>query len=565
MGGSMNEERPNSIPPLIWRLMEARGLHDSLKREKLLKSSLQDMRDPMSLRGVDIACERFLEAFKKQEKICVYGDFDLDGTSGLALTVDALNRMGYENVQYYQPKRLSEGYGLHTHAVEKFHEEGVDLIFTVDLGVTAIEPVDRANELGIDVIISDHHLAKEELPKALCIINPNVKGCESGLGHLCGAGVAFYIMLALKNHLKAQGLLKNDFSAKVLLDLFIIGTLTDMVPLVDENRTLTKHGLKELQETQRPGLRKLLDVLGYAGKELSGQDVAIGIAPKLNALSRLEMGLMPLDVIMAKTDEEASELIDQVLHLNSLRKKLQQEAEQDAEKKFLESGNKKFAFVWSETYHKGVVGLVATKLSQNYGVPSFVGSCDVDGKLVGSARAPKGVDMSLPEAMGHAEDVLMGFGGHAQAAGFHLLKENAEAFEEKLSEYFENFDMSKGIEAAAEAEFECEAQFPEIDSNFMKWLEVLGPFGQEFPVPVFLFKNVQILQKKELRGGHLKWKLMDPSKKAYTFDSLLFSPSQDLHKWQEGDFLSLTAEAQWNYFAGRKSIQLLVQKVLPGE
>lgn len=558
-------ERPSSIPPLVWRIMEARGLHESDARDKILKSSLKDMRDPFSMKGVTEACSRFIEAFKNNEKICVYGDFDLDGSSGLSLSVEALRSLGFQKVEHYQPKRLSEGYGLHTHAIEKFHEDGVGLVFTVDVGITAIEAVDRANELGLDVIISDHHLPKETLPAALSIINPNTQECDSGLGHLCGAGVAYYIMLALRKKMREEALIEEGFNPKDLLDYFIIGTLTDMVPLVDENRTLTKHGLKQLQNTKRPGLRKLLDSLGYTGKELSGQDVAIGIAPKLNALSRLEMGIMPVDVMLANTEAEAEALIEQVLHLNNLRKKLQQEAESDAETRHLDSGHKKFAFVWSETYHKGVVGLVATKLCQNYGVPAFVASCDVDGKLVGSARAPEGLNFSLPEAMGACEEYLMGFGGHAQAAGFHLMKDQVDHFEKALEKYFEDKDLSASIEASKALDFECEAEFKEVDQNFMKWLDVLGPFGQDFPVPTFLFKNVQILQRKELRGGHLKWKLMDPERKAFTFDSLLFSPSKDLYQFKEGDFLSLTAQAQWNYFAGRKSIQLLVQSVVPAE
>jgi single-stranded-DNA-specific exonuclease len=560
------EARPNGIPPVVWKLLESRGLHQAEEREKLLKSSLADMRDPSCLSGVDLACERFAKALQEQETVCVYGDFDLDGSSGLALSVDALKRMGFKKVKHYQPKRLSEGYGVHVAAIEKlFHEEGVSLLFTVDVGITAIEAVDKANELGMDVIISDHHLAKEELPKALTIINPNIDECNSGLGHLCGAGVAFYVMLALRRHLKEQGLLDNDFNPKDLLDLFIIGTLTDMVPLQEENRTLTKHGLKELENTKRPGLKILLKELGYEGKELSGQDVAIGIAPKLNALSRLEMGIMPVDVLMAETEDAAKELVSQVLHLNSLRKKLQEEAEKDADKKYNENKTENFAFVWSESYHKGVVGLVATKLSQNYGVPAFVACCDVDGKLTGSGRVPDGADISLPEALDYCSEYLEGFGGHAQAAGFHLLKENVEAFSKKLAEYFEPMDMTKVKAQAKAVDFDIEAGFSEVDTQFMKWMDVLGPFGQEFPVPVLMFKNVQILNARELRGGHLKWKLLDPNKKAYSFDALLFSPSQDLKQWKEGDFVSVAAQVQWNYFAGRKSIQLLVQSVIPGE
>lgn len=556
-------QRPEGIPPLVWRWMEARGLHCPLERDKILKSSLRDMRDPSSLRDLDKAVERLLTAFRNQEKICVYGDFDLDGSSGLALSVDALEKMGFEKVVFYQPKRLSEGYGLHNHAIEKFKQDGVGLILTVDVGITAIEEVEFANSLGIDVIITDHHLPRENLPPAVAVVNPNAGSCESGLGHLCGAGVAYYLMLGLRRAMKEAGLGK-DFNPKDLLDLFIIGTLTDMVPVIEENRTLCKHGLIEFENTSRPGLRSLLKALGYEGKSLSAQDLAIGIAPKLNALSRLEMGLMPVDVLMSKTEEDAESNIKQVLHLNSLRKTLQQEAEEDAAEQFETMDDKSFAFVWSSNYHKGVVGLAATKLAQNYGVCAFVGTCDLDGKITGSARVPDDVNISLPEALEACSEFLLSYGGHAQAAGFSLKKENEQKFREALGDYIRSRlkgDSKDEIEMSLNDNYDCEAKLSEVNPGLMKWLEALGPFGQNYPVPVFKFSNVQVRDKKELRGGHIKLRVSDPADPSSTFDALMFSPSRRQKQVDLNMQVDLFAEVQWNYFAGRKSIQYLVREV----
>lgn len=552
------------VPELIWKLLKVRGLGDEEKYQSHFQASLSEMRSPFLLNGMEKAVNRIIEAYKNKEKICIYADFDLDGSSGLALLLDALQRLGFEDVVYYQPKRLSEGYGVHCHAIDKLHEQSVSLIVTVDVGITAIEAVDHANSLGLDVIITDHHLPKEVLPNALTVVNPNTEECDSDLGHLCGAGVAFYLSLAIRNKMKDLGILQSDFNPKDLLDYFVIGTLTDMVPLKNENRSLVKHGLIQLKNTKRAGLKKLISKLGYEGRELSGQDVAIGIAPKLNALSRMEMGLLPIDIFLAEDELEAEGLIQQVLNLNSLRRTLQQEAEEDAEKKFLEKEQRNFAFVWSETYHKGVIGLVATRLTQNYGIPSFVGSVK-DGKISGSCRAPDGYSIGLPDIMEAMKEYFLGFGGHAQAAGFQLKEENVDALYLAMTEFFSQpvaeKESSESISNSQELVYDVGAQLSELDKNFMKWLDKLGPFGQEFPVPNFLIENLDLVQIKELRGGHLKLNLRERSQKN-GMDALFFSPPSHISSMlREGISVSVIAELQWNYFAGRKSLQLLVRDI----
>lgn len=562
--------RPRNMPHLVWRWMEARGLHCPLKRESLLRNSLKDLRDPILLRDCAKAVDRLCAAFSRQERICVYGDFDLDGSSGLALSVDALKRLGYKHIQHYQPKRLSEGYGLHAQALERLKAEGVDLVLTVDVGITAVEAVARAKEIGLDVIVTDHHLPKDKLPEAVAVVNPNAGDCQSGLQHLCGAGVAYYLMLALKRELNHRfpGQV-GQFNARELLDLLVIGTLTDMVPLKEENRILSKHGLVEFQRSQRPGLRALLRSLGYEGKALSAQDLAIGIAPKLNALSRLEMGIMPVDVLLAESEVQAEALMQQVLHLNSLRKNLQQEAEEDADRRFQESSQQNFAWLWSSNYHKGVIGLVATRLSQNYGVCAFVGSCNIDGKISGSARVPEGQDFSLPEILDFCGEHLLSFGGHAQAAGFTLHEDKAIEFERSLQQYFRLKQQSSGRTAttagSSSIAFDCEARLSELSPVVMDWLEAMGPFGQEFAVPVFLFRSVWVREKKELRGGHIKLRVQDKDDPSQSYDALLFSPNRRQKQLLAGERIHMYAELQWNYFAGRKSLQCLVRDLLPEE
>ena len=226
---------------------------ESTAIDSLFSAKLKDLKNPFSLHDMDKAVARLCEAFEKNEKICVYADFDLDGTSGLALLVRGFEMLGFKNVEGYQPLRLQEGYGVHAHAIEKLQASGVDLVVTVDVGITAFEALERAAELGLDVIVTDHHQPKDQMPKALAVVNPNKGFCDSGLGYLSGVGVGFYLFLALKMEFQKRGWLIGEVDSKELLDCFVIGTLTDMVPLIHENRALVKHGLKAQEVTKRPG------------------------------------------------------------------------------------------------------------------------------------------------------------------------------------------------------------------------------------------------------------------------------------------------------------------------
>ncbi|MFK8139452.1 MAG: single-stranded-DNA-specific exonuclease RecJ [Bdellovibrionales bacterium] len=560
---TIDTNRPGNIPPIVWRLMQKRQIDSDEIRNKILSASLKELRSPFLLDDMDKAVDRIHQAYLKQERICIYGDFDLDGTSATALLLDAFERLGFKYLEYYQPKRISEGYGFHNHAVDTLKEKGVSLIITVDVGITAVETVEYAKKSGVDVIITDHHLPKDKLPEAVAVVNPNKGVCTSGLGHLCGAGVAYYLALAVRKYFIDHKVTESTFKPKELLDLFVIGTFTDMVPIIDENRILCKHGLIQFQNTVRPGLKCLMKALKYNGKSISGQDLAIGIAPKLNALSRLEMGLLPIDVLLAKTDAEADAVIDKVLNLNSLRKKLQHEAELSADTLYHDSKSKNFAFVWSDTYHKGIVGLVATRLSQNYKIPAFVGACDVDGKIVGSARAPEGGGLSLPEILEHGKEHLIGFGGHAAAAGFSLKKENAEVFLESLRLALVDFNPESitTVGLNSSAYFDTEADISEINPEVMKWFDYLGPFGQDFPVPSFSFKNIFVRGIKKLNGGHLKFKMASNINPNFSIDALYFSPPKNLPEISVNQGVNVVGEVQWNYFAGRKNLQMLIRDI----
>jgi single-stranded-DNA-specific exonuclease len=399
------------------------------------------------------------------------------------------------------------------------------------------------------------------LPSALAIVNPNRSECGSQLGHLCGAGVAFYLSLALKGKLREAGFEIEAFNPKSLLDCLAIGTLTDMVPLTDENRVLVKHGLIQLENTQRPGLKALMRSLGLVGRPLTCQDVAIRFAPKLNALSRMELGIMPIDILLENDHGEAERLVEKVLLQNETRKTLQARAESDGFEQHRLSGNQKFAWVYSKSFHKGVIGLVATKLAQEFMIPSFVGSQTEDGKIVGSCRLPPQSNSSVLLPLSSAEPILNRFGGHAAAAGFEMNSEKAEDFQSILFDYFEKSQELAHV--SDEYRFDVEGSLRELDEEFMRWYESLRPFGAGFPVPRIRLNKIVIKSVQELRGGHRKFKLADAIFTYKSIDGICFAPltksiSQTLEFKVEGKQLDIIAEPQWNYFAGRKTMQLII-------
>ncbi len=551
------------IPLLVKRLLRARKVITSDDLEQILNPRLAQLRDPYLILGMEKAAERLTDSFQKNERVCIYADFDLDGTSGLALLFEGLRILGFKNLQYYQPLRLSEGYGFHPHVVEDLSQQGVKLIVTVDVGITALEAVQKAKELGVDVIVTDHHQPAKQLPQALAIVNPNQSGDQSGLGYLCGAGVAFYLLRAVQRKLVNDGILKeSNLNLKSLLDFLAIATLTDLVPLVGDNRSLVKAGLLQLEKTQRPGLRKLLSALQLEGRPLTGQDVAIRFAPKLNALSRLENGLLPVDLFLVSDEEKAEQMVKSVLSSNEDRVSLQHQGERLATEILSEWPHKDFVFVSSTQFHRGVIGLIATKMAQAFNCPAFVGSENDEGLIVGSSRLPNGEEGSVLLALQAATTVLNRFGGHHSASGFELHKANQQAFIDLLNRHFQTLDERA---LTIEQEFDFELSQEDVTEKSMKNLDAIGPFGQGFAVPQFVFRNLKVKSVYELRGGHLKISFhresaVDKSEaRTGNFEALYFSPPSQLRKPVAGVLLDVLGELQWNYFAGKQSVQLLVR------
>ncbi len=548
------------MPQVILDILQTRGCTDEGSLKSVLEPRLADLKDPFSILGMEAAVARLVQAFRSKEKICIYADFDLDGTSGLALLRSGLLGLGFENVSHYQPKRLSEGYGFHPEVVTELQAQGVSLIVTVDVGITAFKACDQAKELGVDVILTDHHQPAETLPQAYVVVNPNQKACESDLKYLCGAGVAFYLVRALKRGLVDQKLInENLFDLRSVLDCFTIATLTDMVPIIEDNRVLVKAGLRQLENTRRPGLRALLETLGMQERPLSGQDVSIRFAPKLNALSRMEMGLLPIDLYLIEDEALARKAVKEVLQNNQTRVSLQADSEKEALQALSDWPYEGFVALASSQFHRGIVGLIATKISQGKNRPAFIGSKSPDGQIVGSARSGDENDLSVLEALEACSQYLDRFGGHHAAAGFELHESTWQSFVKELGSHFDKVSV---IAKPREMIYDAEVPVEQIGENLMKWFDLIGPFGQSFSVPILRIQNLQVQSLKELSGGHLKFKLssLDTHR---SFEALWFSPPSRLKEIfvPSAEPVEILGEIQWNYFAGRKTVQVLIREM----
>jgi single-stranded-DNA-specific exonuclease len=546
-------------PRPLKELLINRGFSTDEEVNHFFSPSIQNLKDPNSLMGMNQACERLKLALEKNEKICIYADFDLDGTSGCALLDKALKMLGYKNLMVYQPRRLTDGYGFHAHVVEDLKKQNVDLILTCDVGITAFKACEMALKMKIDVIITDHHLPAGELPQALVVINPNQTGDSSGLGYLSGAGVAFTLMRGLKRLLTDHHLgTPEKLNLKELLDCFTIATLTDMVPLIEDNRSLVQMGLKSLAQTKRPGLLALLSALNLSDKQLTSADVAIRFAPKLNALSRLEGEVLPLDLYLVEDYAKALELVGKALIQNQERVNLQAEALKEALEKAQMQTTQAFVFVYSENFHRGVIGLIATSLAQATGKPAFVASLDPEeGKMVGSCRLPDSSDNSLVEALTSIGTELLRYGGHARAAGFELAKVQVDNVMMGLEKYFLTQTLNQ-----KKTYYDATLTFKEFDFDLMSWFEKMEPFGVGFERPHFLISKVELVKLLTLKGGHLKLTLRQEGQDR---ESVLFGPTSQqkeiLQNLPAGELLDVMAELQVNEWKGRKSLQLLLEDV----
>jgi single-stranded-DNA-specific exonuclease len=484
-----------NISPILARLLVLRNIMTFNEARQFFRPSLDSLHDPFLMDQMEAATTRVITALTENQKICIYGDYDVDGTCATALLYMFLKEL-YANVEFYIPRRLEEGYGLSTSAMDAVKEMGTDLMIAVDCGITAIEETNYANELGIDVIICDHHQPKEELPNAFAVLDPLKPGCNYPFKYLSGAGVAFKLAQGLCERIGKRGLpLKY-------LDLVALAGAADIVPIVDENRILVNEGLNQVNINPRPGIEALIELSRLKPGQLTSGQIVFTIAPRINAVGRLGDAERAVNLLIANNKKDALELAEVLETENYERRKIDVDTF-EAAKEIVESQfdlDDELAIVLhNENWHPGVIGIVASRLVEKYYRPSVL-LTTIDGVAKGSARSING--FNIYEALQKCEDLLLHFGGHQAAAGLALEVDKIDEFRTKFNEILKSSISSDDL--LQEISIDSMIKFSEITPKFLRILEQFAPFGPGNLRPVFLAEGVFTANTPRLVGtNHL--------------------------------------------------------------
>jgi single-stranded-DNA-specific exonuclease len=500
------------VPAPLGRILWARGHRDAGAAQRFLEPKLDQLPDPFGLKGIEPAVARIRRALTEGERVCVYGDYDVDGVTSTALLVSVLRKLGGV-VDFYVPQRLTEGYGLNVQAMEKLAARGTRLVVSADCGVTAVAEVDAAARLGLDVVVIDHHTASQDLPRAVAILNPHQPGCNFPGRELAAVGVAFHLLLALRKRLREAGWFSEkrpEPNLREQLDLVALGTIADVVPLTGPNRVLVHFGLKELARGARPGVLALKSVAQLAGEVTAG-DVGFKLGPRINAAGRLDDASVGVRLLLCEDLREARALAEQLDRANAERQGLQARIAIEAIDRAGRLGSpeqRRCLVVSSPGWHVGVVGIVASRLVEKFHRPAVV-IAEEGGVAKGSGRSVEG--FHLYDALALCSRHLTRFGGHKHAAGVTLETANIAAFAEALeSEARSKLDPAQ---LSPRLRIDAELRPSEIGLKLAEQLRRLAPFGAGNPEPVFrcpelTAREVRLLPDKKGAGpGHLKLRL----------------------------------------------------------
>ena len=506
-----------------------------------------DFHNPFLFKGMDIAVDRIIKAINNKEKILIYGDYDVDGITSTTVLKKYLMDRGI-SVDTYIPNRLHEGYGLNKNAINTIKDRNIDLIITVDCGISAIEEVDYAVRLGMDIIVTDHHEVGEKLPNALAVIDAKRKDNTYPFRALAGVGVVFKLIqaLSIKLEIKPEEYLKY-------LDLVCVGTISDIVPLEGENRTIAKLGLMLIKVTRNLGLRELIKSSGY--KEIDSNTISFGVAPRINACGRMGHEEEALKLFLAEDLESATKITKELNEYNTLRqsteKAIYEEAVQQIEKNHLDENNS--IVLGGKGWHHGVIGIVSSKVTDKYYKPSILLSFE-DNIAKGSGRSVPGFD--LYEGLAKCEDLLEKYGGHSMAVGLTLKKENLEKFKER----FEQIAKEKNIKELVPIIYiDDELKLKDINMDLVKSISILEPFGEANKVPLFLIRNLKIDSIRALsEGRHLKLTLRDEN---FVINAIGFELGYLAEEYRIGDRIDVVGTLEINSFNGFSSIQINMKDI----
>ena len=536
---------PEGMPGILGRLLAQRGIHCD-EVERFLRPRLAELTDPFEIPEIELAVGRILHAIDKKEHVCVYGDYDVDGVSSIAVLCKTLEAYGLKPDSFI-PRRSSEGYGLSDGGLERCLNEcgKPDLMISVDCGTVSNEAIAMLKSKGIDTVVVDHHeIGPDGRPDCVALVNPKASGHTHD--YLCAAGVVFKLAHAL---LKRRSL--ETFDLKSVLDLVAVATISDIVPLVDENRLLVRHGLRKLENSVRPGLRALLKLTGTEGR-LSSSDIGFRIGPRLNAAGRMDQPEKALEILMAECSKKALDLADELENFNRNRQQLEQAIFAEAMAMLKDSFNEPVIVVGSRSWHAGVVGIVASRLMRLYHKPAFVISIDKNGIGKGSGRSITGI--SLVEAIGSCRDHLIAGGGHHMAAGLSIHEELIDVFREDFVKFVNETCGEKDLEPKVQVD--AEVELGELSLDFLASYELLQPFGSSNPQPVFMARNVWLTEPpRRLKNNHLRLSLRQGYDER---DAIFFGGGANELPDPPWD---IAFAVDRNVFRGRVSVQVSIQNV----
>jgi len=544
-----------NISPILAQLLVQRDIFTYEDARQFFRPDLSMLHDPFLMKDMDVAVKRLTKAMQRNEKILVYGDYDVDGTTSVSLVYKFLKQY-YVNIDFYIPDRYNEGYGISYQGINYAAENEFRLIIALDCGIKAVEKVRYALDLGVDFIICDHHTPDAELPPAVAILNPKRNDCSYPYKHLSGCGVGFKLLQAFSQ-------INNiDFSQLTpLLDLVALSIASDIVPITGENRILAYYGLKQINSNPCIGLKGIIDVCGLADKELSISDIVFKIGPRINASGRMKLATEAVQLLISRDQAFVKEKSDTINEYNNDRKDLDKNITDEAIaviKSDQAFEQRKSIVVYKPDWHKGVIGIVASRLSEEYYKPSIV-LTKSNGLASGSARSVPGFD--IYKAIDSCRDLLENFGGHMYAAGLSLKTENIDAF----SERFEKFVQENILEEQTYPQIDIDAllQFKDITPKFFRVLKQFGPFGPGNMKPVFASKNVVDFGTSRLVGKeqeHLKMELVDSSSEN-VMNGIAFRMHEYNDHLKSLQPLDICYTLEENTFNGNTSIQLMIKDI----
>jgi len=549
-----------SLSRITRQVLFNRGLAGPTEIEAFLRGEAPHSTDPFQMRDMDRAVERLADAQRRDEVVAVYGDYDADGVTALAAMLETLAEIGIRTVSYI-PNRIEEGYGLNCQALAALRERGASLVVSVDCGISNAREVEFANSLGMDVIVTDHHAVASQLPPAVAMLNPRRGDCQYPCKSLAGVGVAYKLAQALLRHLPLrQGRTATEVEEK-LLDLVALGTVADMAPLLEENRQLVKRGLQALNATPRPGLQELARVAGLRFGEITASTIGYILGPRLNAAGRLHDADTSLELLLTNDRDRARALAQALESANQRRQQLTEECLQMARQAVqARGGPSSILLVKGSDYPVGVVGLVASRLVEEFYLPALVVAMG-ENESRGSARSIEEIDIMA--LLRQCDDLLTGYGGHSRAAGFTVANPNLDELEGRLAAMVERTFL--GRVPAARLDVDCCVRGDELTWDVYRELEQLAPFGYGNPYPLFCIKPLRVLEARAVgreEASHLRLSL-DDGRSRHRWSAIWFGMGTLVDTVKRLPHVQVAAHLRLNEWNGTSSLELQIKDLSP--